>query len=144
MQSQRAILHVGIDPGVHVGFATSQNKKLLQLRTLDFWAAVAELEQLAQLYALHVYIEDPNANRPTFYKAGADNAKKREKISQNVGANKRDAILLIEKAELLGVKVVAIPPRKSKLTAVGFQQLTGWQTVCSQHARDAALLVFGR
>lgn len=139
------VVHVGIDPGVNVGFALSHKGKLLQLATLSFWEVVAELEALAEGARIHVYIEDPNANRPTFHKKGADNAAKREKISQNVGMNKRDAQLLIQKVELLGVSVVPIPPRGSKITdAALFRKLTGWEATSSQHARDAAMLVLGR
>ena len=138
------VVHVGIDPGVNVGFAISHKGKLLQLSTLTFWEAVQELEQLAEGAQLHVYIENPNANKPTFWKQGAESQKAREKISQNVGANKRDAQLLIEKVELLGVKVLPVPPKTKKFTADSFRKLSGWESTCSQHARDAAMLVLGR
>jgi len=138
------LVHVGIDPGVHVGFALAYAGKIIQLQTLTFWEAVAELEALAEGAQLHVYIEDPNANRPTFWKKGATTAAAIQKVSQNVGANKRDAQLLIEKALLLGVKLTTVPPRSSKLASPGFQQLSGYTLKSSQHARDAAMLILGR
>ncbi|TGE08273.1 hypothetical protein [Hymenobacter fodinae] len=139
------VVHVGIDPGVNVGFALSWAGELLQLQTLDFWSAIDELRLLAEGAQLHVYIENPNVNKPTFFKKGANSVAVRENISQKVGSNKRDAQLLIQFVERLGVKVLAMPPRKAgKITAAGFKQLTGWAQSSSQHARDAAMLVLGR
>jgi len=138
------VVHVGIDPGVNVGFALSYAGKLLQLSTLSFWEVVAELEALAEGAQLHVYIENPNANKPTFHKAAAESQKAREKISQNVGSNKRDAQLLIEKVERLGVTVLPVRPINKKLSADLFRKVSGWEGSCSQHARDAAMLILGR
>lgn len=138
------MFHIGIDPGQHTGFAVwCRSTKALSCKTLDFWQVVKELEALKEDIT-QVRIEDPNLNRPTFSK-GIQGARQREKISQNVGENKAHAKLLIAYCELLNIPVVPVKPTKhsrTKVKADAFKQMTGYTGKTSEHARDAALLVF--
>jgi hypothetical protein len=137
---------IGIDPGVNVGYAlwNSQEKKFYCLATMGFWDTIKKLSELKQevkqLYT--VVIEDPNLNKPTFFRKG-QNKFMMQKISQNVGSNKRDATLLIEWLQYNGFKIQRVKPTSAKWKDDLFKRLTGHKGRTSQHVRDAAKLVFG-
>lgn len=145
-------LYVGIDPGAQTGVAEWTGLALRHLKTYTFWEAVYYLMTLkdcaaADGYKVIIYIEDPNMN-PATHDHREVKKNVREKISQNVGSNKRDAQLLIEYCEgIMKYEVHKIKPSKhgaSKLNAGKFQTQTGCSIQCSQHARDAAMLIYGR
>lgn len=144
-------LLVGIDPGEHTGVA--QLDKLdaqpeLQLQTLDFWETVRLLERLAltEKHRVHIYIEDPNEHRSLYHDKDDKTGEIRTKVAQNVGANKREAALLIKKCHNLGLRVTTVKPGDvlTKLSATEFARITGYTKRCSEHARDAGCLIFGR
>lgn len=144
-------LLVGIDPGEHTGVAqfdhlAAQPEMLLQ--TLDFWATVRLLETLAitEKHRAHIYIEDPNEHRSLYANKDSKTGEVRTKVAQNVGANKREAALLIKKCEALGLQLTTIKPGDvlTKQSAEAFARLTGYTKRCSEHARDAALLIWSR
>jgi len=137
---------IGIDPGVHVGFAvwSRTTKEFEKISTCSFWQCIAELDIMHEAYIdITVVIEDVTQNRPTFNR-GVYGAVQ-NKISQNVGSNKRDCQLIIEWCEERGIKVVRLRPNKNSMTkksAAYFRQQTGWTKKTSQHGRDAAFLVW--
>ncbi len=93
-----------------------------------------------------IVIEDPSKNRTTFdhgVPRSERAARRREKISRNVGSNAREAALLATGLERQGYRVCRVRPRSRKLSADAFRRLTRYQGRTSQHARDAAMLVFG-
>ena len=138
---------IGIDPGKYTGLAVIINGKL-DLWTIDFWTTIEQLHQHHNIYGddLRVYIEDPNPNKPVFFRKGTK-SKVMHNIAQKVGSNKREASLLIEYCRLNGIKVFPQVPKKgsmTKLKADYFKRLTGCKGRSSEHARDAAMLIFGR
>lgn len=144
-------IFIGIDPGVNTGIAiwNSSRGRFDALKTLTFWQAIEELEQWANLaqefVPKKIIMEDPNMHSPTFKRKGVFGARE-NKISQNVGSNKRDAQLLLQKCTALGFIVVCIAPGANKyinLTAEKFQSLTGCKLQSSKHSRDAAAYVWG-
>lgn len=142
----RRDLALGIDPGVSTGLAlwSRRTGRLEDVWTLDFWG-VYDWMRTQSDQELEVWIEDPAANRPTFDKEGVTEAerRKREKVSQDVGANKREGRLLIAGLLRLGFQVRAVRPRSPKMKdAVTFGRLYGWKKT-NQHERDAARLVVG-
>lgn len=150
-------ISIGIDPGKSTGYAISINKKLTMLATISFWECVDMLYEVPEESKpfCKVFIEDPNINRPIFMKPGVFKGKGSEKseqlmmqkIAQNVGANKREASLLIELCNKLGIEVVPCQPTKKSMTKLNseqFNKLTGWVGRTSSHSRDAGILVFGR
>ncbi|MBR1575873.1 MAG: hypothetical protein IJ654_05415 [Bacteroidales bacterium] len=62
------------------------------------------------------------------------------------GSVKRDATIWEDALTDYGIPFEATPPRRglTKWDATAFQRATGWTGRTSNHARDAALLVFGR
>lgn len=135
---------IGIDPGVSTGYAVwdREEKTLTNVTTLEFWGAFERAQLLKPGY-VEIIIEDPTGNLPTFAKAGDGTARKREKISQNVGSNKREAQLLIEGLRRRGYTVRTVTPTKKKWDVETFRRLTGYAGQTSQHSRDAARLVWG-
>lgn len=144
-------IYMGIDPGVNTGIAVwnSSKGRFDALKTLTFWEAIDELQQWANLahefMPKKIIVEDPNMISTTFVRPGVF-GRSHAKISQNVGAVKRDAQLIIEKCKALGFEVVCIAPGANKyinLTAKQFQTMTGCNLQSSQHSRDAGAYVWG-
>ncbi len=145
------MIYVGIDPGVHTGVCAwdSKAKKIILIKTMDFWEVIDHFEgSRDDINEITVIIENSALNKPTFVKSGGDTNLKMQKISRNVGSNQRESVLLIEGIKRLGFTVQEIRPTgkqgtKRKWSAEYFKKLTGISKA-SQHARDAAMLVFGR
>ncbi len=140
-------LLIGIDPGVHTGVAVynTDSERLIGLITTDFWSASSILRQLKKGYEIKSVIEDPSQNRPVFIRPGATKGEM-IKIAQNVGMNKKEGLLWIEFCKRNSIPFLASKPTKNsntKLDAVMFGKLTGWNKRSSEHSRDAAMLVFG-
>lgn len=145
--------YVGIDPGISTGLCVwdSVQKKIVYIKTMDFWEVIEYFEKLrvtCTTLPIKVIIENSALNKPTFVKPGGDTNRKIQKISRNVGSNQRESVLLIEGIRRLGFTVEEIRPTgkhgvKRKWDANYFKKLTGISKA-SQHARDAAMLVFGR
>jgi hypothetical protein len=138
---------IGIDPGVLTGLAVWDREKraLLRLETLDFWRAWEYIVDGYTVDAVEVVIEDPSGNRPVFDKEGVSigERRKRERIAQNVGSNKREARLLLAGLLRRGYRVRAVTPTAAKWSSDRLAALTGWRGLSSAHSRDAARLVFG-
>ena len=160
---------IGIDPGRHTGIcilgSLGKKKHPPLLYTTSFWGCVGKLLNIKGFADLskaemHVYIEDPNINKPVFIpwngEAQSFNlvaARHPESMrhilpialrkSQDVGSNKRDARLLMEFMDVERIAFTAVRPGK-KLAAKEFGNITGYKKRTSQHERDAMMLAFGR
>jgi hypothetical protein len=132
-------LIVGVDPGVHTGFAIWDGTNLITVETMTHVGAVVRLQIMveARSVALVVY-ED--ARLRTWY-----GTKGRESL-QGAGSIKRDCSIWAEWLALWGVPYLAVSPQNKglKLNAEQFKRLTGWDGRTSEHARDAGALVFKR
>lgn len=162
---------VGIDPGQETtGIAIWNNKqmKFTDLMTKSFWETIKWMNQLKEsrktnskglVKHVQFWIENPYLNKPVFPIASETQMFKDAIIeqdeelqakalrmfsrrAQNVGMNKELAKKMIEIARMKGFVVKEIRPSKSKINAEDFRQKTGWIGKGSQHARDAACLVF--
>ena len=144
------MIFVGIDPGKKNGVAVWDGNSFTKLCTMSFWQVIEYIEsKVADRDRITFVVENPNRNKPVFPKRGVSHKEhlKMLKIAQNVGQNKRDAQLIIEKIKSLGFPVMEIKPSKYSMTKLKpniFAQMTGFDGKCSEHARDAAMLVFGR
>lgn len=137
---------IGIDAGVHTGFAVRETrvlKKWLVIRTGTFWNVYRDIAENYPPELTTIYIEKPSLNKLTF-DHNEKNRRKREKISRNVGANAREATLLIEEFQRLGYEVIEVRPTKKKVDAKEFKGYTGITQRTSEHARDAGMLIVGR
>lgn len=134
------MLCIGIDTGVHTGFAVwdTERKRLTELATLKIHIAMERVQRLSVSDDIAVYFEDAR-QRTWFGSAG------REQL-QGAGSVKRDCGIWDDFLKDLEVEYHAIPPRRNatKMNADFFAKVTGWTGRASEHARDAAMLVFNR
>jgi hypothetical protein len=130
-------LIVGIDTGVNTGYAVwnKSAKQFSDILTLQIHEVILRLNQLHQSHRIKVRIEDARLRK---WVSGG-----REKL-QGVGSVKRDAKILEDFCKDKGITYELVAPKnnKTKLTPDVFVRMTGWRGKCSEHARDAAMLVF--
>jgi len=143
--------YIGIDPGVSTGFAVLDLAAgaLTRCETHPIHRAMREVELLhnGQWIAGVVY-EDARLRK---WFGGADSRQKRSGagIREGVGSVKRDCGIWEDfLAELRDCKpafsICAVKPAagRTKWDAAKFRAATGWKGRTSNHARDAALLVW--
>ena len=134
---------IGIDPGVNTGFAVSKNGVLIDVFSCKIHGA---------LKLVDAYIMDNLDSTPIIY---VEDARKRKYFGKNsneklqgAGSVKRDCKIWEDFLIGHGVKFFLVDPKDqkgaTKKTADEFKVLTGWQGRTNEHARDAALLIFGR
>ena len=151
-------IYIGLDAGRDTGVAVWNARRQMFARehsggdipddpllTLDFWRAY-DFVLTYDAGDVMIVVEDPSKNPSTFsheVPRSEKAARRREKISRNVGQNQREAQLLAEGLERQGYRVCRVRPRSQKCSADLFKTITRYQGRASQHARDAAMLVFG-
>lgn len=138
--------YLGIDPGTNTGIAIRDTRGTspITLLTLNFWKTVALIRDLHTQHGerLLVVIEDPNVHKSLYANKDNTSGNVRTNIAQKIGSNKREASLLLEYCRENSIGHEAVAPL-GKLDAGQFKQLTGIATG-SQHARDAARLIYNR
>lgn len=136
------MIYIGIDPGTHTGVAVWDSKegKFLSLETMPIHRAM-DLVRMARddNEAIQVVFED--ARLRTWFGKGNVSAK-----AQGAGSVKRDCSIWEDFLIDMEIPFVTTKPGNvaTKVTPSWFRKLTGWEGRCSEHARDAAMLVFGR
>lgn len=138
---------VGIDTGVHTGFAVWDGHTFVEIDTLPIHRAMERVRHYVEDAALDgstvtVVFEDAR-QRKWFPRMTA--AKDRARL-QGAGSVKRDATIWEDFCKDYGIPFEAKAPKDNitKMNAQYFARLTGWTHRCSEHARDAAMLVIGR
>lgn len=141
---------IGIDPGVNTGYAVwdTEQKMFRVVATGDILDAMF----VAKLARSQWGTEDT----PT--KVVIEDARKRKWLPQEksiseyrgrlmgAGSVKRDCEIWESFCKRNGFDLILVPPQKglTKWTAATFNRVTGWKGRTSNHARDAAMLVFGK
>lgn len=135
--------YIGIDPGKETGFAVWDHdaKYLAEVTTMSITQAMERVRMMSDVLGrenIRLYIEDAR-QRKWYGRTGRERLK-------GAGSICRDSTIWDDFCKELGVEYVMVAPRHNttKLDAKPFQVLTGWQGRTSNHARDAAMLVFGR
>ena len=135
------IIYIGIDPGTHTGIAvwSHQEQRFFALGTKTMYEATEDVLNLVNKYGrdnIFVRFEDAR-KRNWFGNAG------REQL-QGAGSIKRDCSLWEEFLTAKNIPFAAVAPKanRTKMTAEQFERYTGWAKRTSEHARDAAMLVF--
>ncbi len=138
---------VGIDPGVKTGFAewiipSTGQGVLRHVDTLRIDQAMARI--ICSPVPALVVFED--ARKRKFFNAERD-ARQRLKpgVREGVGSVKRDCGIWEDFLRAQNIPFVAQPPKvgMTKRTHEQFERMTGWSGRTSEHARDAAMLVWG-
>jgi hypothetical protein len=130
-------LYVGIDPGVKTGIAIwdAYNEVFTDIATTGI---IKAMEVVSELHGngriIEIRLEDA---RMVKYKTNPAAA-------QGAGSVKRDCKVWEEFFKHIGVEYVLRRPDKkiSKLDAKAFQMITKVEARTSNHARDAAMLVY--
>lgn len=153
--------YIGIDPGTKTGMCLYEWGQIRFLETETIiWCQryilkrLSDIEKTIELahiqkkahpetriptrddFSMVIYLEDAR-----MVKFATDPVK-----AQGAGSVKRDCSIWIEFCEEYDIDYVLLRPNNklTKLTAPVFQQITGWKNKCSSHARDAAMLVYGK
>lgn len=132
---------IGIDTGVHTGFAVWNiiNQEIITCKTMKIDEA---MEIIKEIYESHndfiVIIEDARLRK--FFK-GENMAAKQ----QGAGSIKRDAKIWEDYLTRLRIDFKLVNPtyRRTKLTDEYFKKISKYEGRTSNHARDAAMLVLG-
>lgn len=138
------MIYFGIDPGVNTGLALVQDGELKVMETVNIVRAMARI--LAAFNAcedITVVFED--ARQRQWLPRERNASEYRGKL-MGAGSVKRDCEIWEEFCNVYDIKYMAIPPRAgaTKWSAETFARITGYKGRTSNHARDAALLVWGR
>lgn len=135
--------YIGIDPGKNTGFAVWDHdaRYLAEVTTVSITQAMERVRMMADVLGrenIRLYIEDAR-QRKWYGRTGRERLK-------GAGSICRDSTIWDDFCRELGVEYVMIAPRHNttKLKATQFRTITKWQGRTDEHARDAAMLVFGR
>jgi hypothetical protein len=138
----------GIDPGEHTGVAMYDGAQLVEVTTVQIHRAlqmVASFVEVAQANGIPVKVVFEDARKRRWLPSEKNVSEYRGRL-MGAGSVKRDCTIWEDFLKDLGVDYVAQAPRAgmTKLSAEAFARLTGWKGRTSNHARDAAMLVYGR
>ena len=134
---------IGIDTGVHTGFAVwdIEKQELVECKTLQIDEAMERISTI-KAYSYYnnfiVVIEDARLRK--FFKGENIAAKQ-----QGAGSIKRDAKIWEDYLKRLNIDFKLVNPtsRKTKITSEYFKKISKFDGRTSNHARDAAMLVLG-
>ena len=139
------MIWIGIDPGTHTGLAVwdSDYKRFSLVATVSLWEALLEVSNQGSRHPVTVVFED--ARERKWLPAERNNSEYRGKL-MGAGAVKRDSAIWQEFLNDNNIPYQRKAPAKglTKWSEDSFKKLTGWKGRTSNHARDAALLVWGR
>lgn len=130
---------IGIDVGVHTGMAVWNGSSFDLITTTDIISALDYVRDLHSKERVKVYVED--ARLRTWF----GNTKGKD-VLQGAGSVKRDSQIWDDALTKLGIEHEMIHPRNNvtKMNAKYFAFITDYKGRTSEHARDAAMLVFQR
>lgn len=139
----------GIDPGVNTGLAIwdTETRSFRTLKTCTQVEALLDIYTLwlkeAPWHPFRIVAED--ARKRTWIPR-EKSVKEMKGRAMGAGSVKRSSQIWEEFSNATGIQIDLVPPRKglTKWDADYFKKVTGWTGRTSNHARDAALLVFGK
>lgn len=139
------MLYIGIDPGVNTGFAVwdSTRREFVEVSSLRIDQALERTLGIFRADPLvKVIFED--ARRRKFFEKEKNLSEYRGKL-MGAGSVKRDSAIWEDFLKAHRIDYWTKPPQKgaTKLSAERFAALTRWTKRTNEHARDAAMLVFG-
>lgn len=130
------MIYIGIDPGVKTGYAVySAVDGLMQCETIKIHNALVRVQNWGHLVT--VVMEDARLRRKFMF--GPE-------VSQGAGSIKRDCSIWEDFCEDNNIPLITVAPQntRTKYSVEAFQKITGFTKRTSNHARDAAMLVWGR
>ncbi len=144
----RVMTIVGIDPGVHTGFAVwdtcDGEGALNEVETMTFTGAQAWVLDCLKKYkggphTLEMVIEDPRGQ----FVPRSDPRYGSHRL-KGLGSVERDCKLWIEFCEFYEIPFRLVKPGKlRRIDSPTFKKMTKWDSRTSEHSRAAAMMVFG-
>jgi hypothetical protein len=136
------MFYIGIDTGKNTGVAIwgSQVGMFFMIDTMPIHRAMQLVLEWNKKTAGDVFVIFEDARQRKFFGNSG-----REKW-QGAGSIKRDAVIWEDFLTDHGIQFRAVPPAKgaTKKSQEQFRNITGWTKRTSEHARDAAMLVYCR
>ena len=137
---------VGIDPGKNTGIAIwdTETQDFIRVDTMPIHKALLFVYEFQTLRdKTRVYFED--ARQRKWLPKDATSSEYRGHL-MGAGSVKRDSVIWQDALTDWGIPFEMVPPRAgaTKWDADTFARITGYKGRTSNHARDAALLVYGR
>lgn len=139
------MIYIGIDTGVHTGIAVwySERHEFVFVDKMKIHEAMNFVYNYAESYIhLHVRFEDARQRKwiPMSKNMTAELGR-----AQGAGYVKAHCQIWEDFLTDYRIPFEAIPPRRNvtKLSAEQFGRITGYHGRTSEHARDAAMLVYG-
>jgi len=138
------MIYIGIDTGVHTGFAVYDTdlKALIYVKEYPIHRAMDIVKRLFDDGSdIKVRFED--ARKRTWF--GYHTAKEDRARLQGAGSVKRDCQIWEDYLTDLRIPFEMVAPKNNatKLTAEQFRRITGYEGKTNEHGRDAAMLVYG-
>lgn len=135
-----AAISIGIDVGTQTGYAVwdIETKGFKEIQTMKIHQALDSVLEYHRLYGERLFVRFEDARlRKWFGNSG------REKL-QGAGSIKRDSVIWEDflKDNQINHEPVAPKDNSTKLSKEQFEKITKYTGRTSEHARDAAMLVF--
>lgn len=138
--------YIGIDCGVNTGICvwSREDKLIRHIATVRIHEAMEGIKFWHKSNPGQVFVRVEDARKRTWIPWQKDEKAERGK-REGAGSVKRDAIIWEDFLEWLKVPFEMVAPKnnKTKVSADYFKKLTKYTGSTSEHARDAAMLVFG-
>lgn len=147
-----SMIYIGIDTGVHTGFAVwnTDTKEFESLFCTDIHVAmywVKHWKEFAEDNGVKLFVRVEDPRQRTWFGTERMSREEERKRLQGVGSVKRDASIWDAYLKDLGVSYEMVAPKRNvtKITHDTFASLTGWNKKkrTNEHMRDAAMLVYG-
>ena len=141
------MIYIGIDPGEHTGLAVwnSGKRSFDVIETLKIHKALDRVLDFWRVHHPEMCVVFEDARQRTWVPPMPTEKRERGRC-QGAGSVKRDSKIWEEFLTDFGIPFEAHKPQVggTKWSADYFARVTGYTKRCSEHARDAALLVFQR
>ena len=135
---------IGIDTGVHTGFAVYDTdlKALIYVKEYPIHRAMDIVKRLSD-DGTEIKVRFEDARKRTWF--GYHTAKEDRARLQGAGSVKRDCQIWEDYLTDLRIPFEMVAPKNNatKLTAEQFRRITGYEGKTNEHGRDAAMLVYG-
>lgn len=138
--------YIGIDTGANTGFAVwfRDKKELMCVDAIKIHIAMDRVFILNKANPGLIFVRVEDARLRKWIPRQKD-AKTESGRREGAGSVKRDASIWEDFLKDLGIDYEMVAPKdnKTKVDAVYFKRLTGYQGSTNGHGRDAGMLVFG-
>lgn len=137
---------IGIDTGVNTGVATWNvvARRFDFMTTLSIHKAMMYVMQMYDKHGSSICVRVEDARLRTWYQSNDKTREEERKMLQGIGSVKRDAKIWEDFLKDMGIPFEMVHPKngQTKVDETLFRKMTKYDKRTSEHARDAAMLVF--